>query len=346
MIRIDGLTIQIGSFRLDPVDLHVAGAEYVVLLGPNGVGKTMLLRCLAGLICPRSGRIHINGRDVTGLPPRDRYVGYVPQDYGLFPHLSVQENVTFGLRARGTGRHEARERIAPLAELLGIEPLLGRSVGGLSGGEQQKVALARALAPEPHVLLLDEPVSAIDVEHRYRLYRELRRIQQELRVATIHVTHSLDEALAVADRAGIILDGRLAQVAPPDDLLRRPRTEAVARFVRVGNIFRAEAAPTPEGDTVLSFPAGHVRCRGTHRGPVTFVVRPNDLRVLPAGQRVDNAVPATLTAVTHRAAYTRLRFDAVVPITVYVTAQPPGAPWTLQQTHQLLFPPDALHVLD
>jgi ABC-type sugar transport system ATPase subunit len=233
MIRVRGLAFRAGDFAVQGVDLDVAAGEYFVLLGPNGSGKTLLVMCLAGLVRAAAGRIWIADRDVTRLEPRLRGVGYVPQDYGLFPHLDVARNVTFALRARGLSRGEALLRAAPLVRMLDLGRLLRHWPHTLSGGERQKVALARALAARPAVLLLDEPTSALDGPTRTEVLQLLRRIQRDVAVTTIHVCHNLHEARAVADRAGVMIAGRLVQTGRIEDLVREPASPAVARLLEV-----------------------------------------------------------------------------------------------------------------
>lgn len=225
MIEIRGISFSAGDFRVRDVNLRVADGEVLVLLGPNGSGKTLLASAVCGLVRPERGAILVGGRDVTRLEPRLRHVGYVPQDYGLFPHLSVGRNVTYGLRARGRDAAEAE----PVTRLLGLERLLDRRPRTLSGGERQKVALARALVVQPRVLVLDEPLGALDTPTRREVLDQLRRIKRELAITTLHVCHNLDEARAVADRVGVMIGGRLAQVGTLDDVTARPVGDDVAR---------------------------------------------------------------------------------------------------------------------
>ncbi|MHC4753371.1 MAG: ABC transporter ATP-binding protein [Planctomycetota bacterium] len=192
-------------------------------------GKTVFLECLCGLKKINSGSIYIDGREVSNLEPRVRGIGYVPQDYALFPHLSVEQNIAFGLRVHGY----VGAKVTETAELLGIRHLLSRRIDGLSGGEKQRVALARALVLQPKILLLDEPVCALDEVTRQQVCSQLLDIQRRLSLTTIHVSHNLEEAFSVADRAGILNEGVLQQVGPLDELLHKPNSEFVARFLRI-----------------------------------------------------------------------------------------------------------------
>jgi putative spermidine/putrescine transport system ATP-binding protein len=225
---------------LDGLDLDLAPGEMVVLLGPSGCGKTTALRILAGLDVADSGSVLVNGKDVTNVPANKRGMGMVFQAYSLFPHLTVAENVAFGLKLRGDDRRKRAARAAEMLELVGLSEHGNRYASQLSGGQQQRVALARALAIEPAVLLLDEPLSALDAKVRVQLRDEIRRVQLEVGTTTLFVTHDQEEALAVADRVGVMNKGRLDQVAPPTELYARPATRFVAEFVGLSNRLRAE----------------------------------------------------------------------------------------------------------
>jgi len=266
MIRTEQLSFRIGDFQLRSFSLEVARGAYFVLLGPPGSGKTIFLECLCGLRRIGSGRVFIDGRDVTGLEPRARGIGYVPQDYALFPHLSVERNIAFGLRARRHSFDEIGARVTQTAEMLGISRLLKRNVTGLSGGEKQRTALARALIMEPKVLLLDEPVCALDESTRQSVCALLHRVQHKLGLTVIHVSHNLEEAFSVADRAAILNEGALQQVGSLDELLRRPRNEFVAGFMRCENIFSNDAP---------------VKAPDSPRGEMKMMIRPEDVVVLP-----------------------------------------------------------------
>lgn len=211
-IRLDGVAFRIGEFELNNVSLEVAEGEYFVLTGPNGAGKTVLLKLIAGLYGPDAGEVYIKGERTTETPPWERNIGYVPQEYALFPNRTVERNIAFGLEVRKVEKETIKEKVRSDADLLGISHLLDRMPKGLSGGEQQKVALARALALRPAVLLLDEPVSAIDEESRDAICGELKALQQRTRITTVHVAHNRREAELVADRVGVLKDGAVSIV--------------------------------------------------------------------------------------------------------------------------------------
>jgi ABC-type sugar transport system ATPase subunit len=278
MIRTERLNFSIGEFALRDVTLEVREGEYFVLLGKPGSGKTLFLECLAGLKRISNGTITIGGRRVERAEPRDRGIGYVPQDYALFAAHNVRKNIEFGLRVRRYPPSRRRERARQLAVMLGIENLLGRSTEGLSGGERQRVALARALSAEPGILLLDEPVSALDDETREGILVELRRIQRQTKTTTIHVCHDLSEMRCVADRVGILRDGRLIQVGSPDEVSRRPAEPHVARLFRLGTVLTGTARKRQSGSEVES---GGLTLRSEQpaEGEVEFLVRAADVRL-------------------------------------------------------------------
>lgn len=314
MIQVTDLRYSVGSFTLE-VSLEIAAGEYFVLMGPTGSGKTAAVECLAGLRRPDSGRIEISGQDATWMEPRRRMVGYVPQDYALFAHRTVRRNIAFGAEVRGWPRERVDHAVSETARFLGIEGLLQRRIPGLSGGERQRVALARALAVRPEVLILDEPVSALDEATREIVCGELRRLQRELKLTTIHISHNVEEAFSVADRAAIFRNGRVEQVGPMEELLRRPGNEFVARFMRCENVFSGEAAGqggiagTPVRVGELAF-----RVPGAHRGSVTFVVRPENLAIRrPETAQVPRdaaVIPVRLSRSVDRGAYVRLELES------------------------------------
>ena len=286
MIRIENLNLRLGSFALQDINLSMRKGEYFVLLGKPGSGKTVLLECLCGLLRPQSGRILIADDDVTKAQPRDRKIGYVPQDYALFTVKTVRENIAFGLKLKRLSARRIRERVEELARLLGIEHLLERSVTSLSGGEKQRVALARCLAISPQVLLLDEPVSALDEVTRETVCMELKELQQATRTTTIHICHDFEEMLLMADRVAVIDEARILQVGTPEELLERPKNLAVARFLKAQNIFRGRAH-MQDGTTRLAASGLTVLSAGEAEGEVSFIVRPEKLSLFVDGSGVD-----------------------------------------------------------
>ncbi|RLA84067.1 MAG: hypothetical protein DRG31_05435 [Deltaproteobacteria bacterium] len=230
-VRLEGIE----TFACRGINLEIREGEILVLLGPTGAGKTTLLNCIAGLI-PYKGRVLLGNRPVDHLPPEKRGIGYVFQDLALFPHMTVWENVAFGLRTKGIKGRELRERVSEILELLRIRHLLDRYPRQLSGGEAQRVALARALAPMPCVLLLDEPFSKLDLRTAKILRLEFKRVQRQTRITTLFVTHNQAEAFEMGDRIAVMDHGRIQQVGPPEELLFSPRNEAVSRYFGYPNV--------------------------------------------------------------------------------------------------------------
>jgi len=344
MIHVENLSLTIGSFALRDVNLDIPNGEYFVLLGPTGSGKTLFIECICGLLRPESGTIEIGGRDVTHAAPRLRQVGYVPQHSALFPHLRVRQNIDFALKSHHVPVEERRRRVDPLVDMLGLERLLDRWPAHLSGGERQKVALARVLASRPRLLILDEPVSAMDEPTRERLCSELRHIQQELGVTTLHISHNMEEALSVADRAGVFREGTFAQVGPIGELLRRPSSEFVARFFRAENVLETTAKPLTDAQSEVQLGDHCLLAEGAWEGDVTVIVRPETIGVR-TGEATGAAIPAVLTRVTDRGAYRRLEFDAGVPLVAYATQDAQTLQTSVGQPHALDIPSHAVQIL-
>jgi putative spermidine/putrescine transport system ATP-binding protein len=236
-ISLTGLRKQFGDVTaVDNVDLDIAQGEFFTLLGPSGSGKTTTLRLIAGFERPDAGRVSLSGRDVTDLPPYERDVNTVFQDYALFPHMTVAENVEYGLRVKGVGKRDRADRARRALELVDLGSFGPRRPIQLSGGQRQRVALARAIVNSPRVLLLDEPLGALDLKLRQQMQMELSNIQTELGITFIYVTHDQDEALTMSDRIAVFNDGRIEQVATPAELYEHPATEFVAGFVGTSNV--------------------------------------------------------------------------------------------------------------
>lgn len=231
MLELKKLSIQAGNFCVLDINLSVRRKDYFVLMGETGAGKSLLVKAICGLITAEKGQVIIDGKDVTAAEPKDRQIGYVPQDSALFPHLNVERNLTFGLEVAGMRRSKAKRAIEKIVETLSIRHLLNRSTINLSGGEQQKVTLGRALARKPKLLLLDEPVSALDEPTRYEICETLRLVQHEFDLMTIHICHNIEEARLVAERIGIMAQGRLVQVGTLSELIENPSNDHVKRLL-------------------------------------------------------------------------------------------------------------------
>lgn len=332
MIRAEEISFSIGTFELQHLSIDIAEGEYFILLGPPGSGKTIFLECLCGLKKIQSGRILIDGHDVTSLEPRKRGIGYVPQDYALFPHLSVEQNITFGLHAHG----HTETNIYDTTDMLGIRHLLSRSIDGLSGGEKQRIALARALVLKPKILLLDEPVCALDEVTRQQVCAQLSDIQRRLGLTTVHVSHNLEEAFSVADRAAILHNGLLKQVGTLDTLLRKPKSEFVARFMRCENIFCAEAIgiSTNDSDTRVKLGDVELQIAGRHSGKLMLMIRPENVIVQPDYEyniKGKNVIRTRFVRSRDCGGYVRVELDGPVSFIAHV---PHAAFADLQNKHQ------------
>lgn len=272
MLRAEGISKDWKEFRLREISFEVNECEHFVILGPSGAGKTVLLEIIAGIIEPDSGRVYLNGRDVTDLPPEKRGLAYVPQNYALFPNMSVYDNIAFGLKVRKVPKAEIERKVREISKVLGIEHLLHRKPKTLSGGEQQRVALARALAVEPPLILLDEPFANLDVQTRSRLIGEMKRWREELGFTALHVTHSFEEAVSLGDRVGVMLNGRLVQVGSVKEVFSKPASEEVARFLGFENIIEgtAEGRKLRANGVEIELPV-------KARGRVRVGLRPEDI---------------------------------------------------------------------
>ena len=313
-VRLENLKRTYGPVTaLNDLSLTIAPGELVALLGPSGCGKTTALRLLAGLEQADGGRVVIDGNDVTAVPANRRDVGMVFQAYSLFPHMVAWENVAFGLQMRKVGPAERKRRALEVLELVGLAPYANRYATQLSGGQQQRVALARALAIQPKVLLLDEPLSALDAKVRSRLRDEIRRVQLEVGITTLFVTHDQEEALAIADRVGVMNAGHLEQLGPPTLVYTRPSTPFVAEFVGLTNRLPGEVK------------AGMVEVRGTQLplvqpdaapGAAIALVRPEAVSLTTDGEVADGPLVGTVIAVAFLGATSRVTVDLGGGVTV------------------------------
>jgi molybdopterin-binding protein len=295
VIRLEGLHVRVGTFDLQGVSLEVPEGGYALIIGPTGSGKTTLLEAVAGHASLQAGRVFLHNEDVTALPPERRGIGFVYQQYHLFPHLSVRDNIRYGItQRRGSDPRRVAGRVEELSDLLAISPLLDRPIRGLSGGEQQRVALARALAPEPTILLLDEPFAAVDPATRQVLRRELRQLHEREGITTLQVTHDFDEALRLGDVVAVLSEGRIAQSGTPEQVFRYPNSAFVARFVGTGNVI-AGVVERDKADSSTGPFRGFFRGESLtldvvaeREGPIHAVIRPEDI-VLSLTQHPDSA---------------------------------------------------------
>jgi putative spermidine/putrescine transport system ATP-binding protein len=297
-LRIEGVSKRYGEVvAIREVTLDVADGEFVVLLGPSGCGKTTTLRVVAGFVEPDSGTVALGNRDITWLPPWKRNAGLVFQNYALFPHLTVQQNVAFGLEMRKAAPAETARRVGDVLKLVRLEHLAQRLPRQLSGGQQQRVALARALVFHPDVLLLDEPLSNLDAKLRQDVRVEIRELQRTLGLTTVMVTHDQEEALTMADRLVVMQDGAVRQVGTQQDLYERPRDRFVASFVGRSSFIEGEIeAP----GRFRSLGGLTLRCNGSAPGPATLALRPERMLIGNAPQPgVDNDLPGVVEFVSY-----------------------------------------------
>jgi ABC-type Fe3+/spermidine/putrescine transport system ATPase subunit len=308
------------------IDLHVQPGEFLTLLGPSGCGKTTCLRLVAGFIAPSRGRIVMGGRDVTALPPHRRNTGMVFQSYALFPHRTVAENIAFGLEVRRLSRAEREARVAEAVRLVRLERLVDSYPAQLSGGQRQRVALARAIVIKPDVLLLDEPLAALDLKLREELQVEIKRIQSEIAITTLFVTHDQNEALSMSDRVAVMHDGVIVQIGAPDELYERPNSRYVANFVgrtnlipvvvraKTGQGYRLESRTVPPmnfeaaGPQVAAFDVGESCLLGA---------RPEHLHL---GLGRANAIEARVRTVTYLGSVWRIEVEGAAGETFTVLA--------------------------
>ncbi|MCK0176151.1 MULTISPECIES: ABC transporter ATP-binding protein [Mycobacteriaceae] len=298
-VELNDLTRVYGTVKaLDGLTLHIRPGELVALLGPSGCGKTTALRILAGLDEATFGTVSVDGRDVSRVPANKRDMGMVFQAYSLFPHLTALDNVAFGLKMRGKPKADRMSRAAEMLEVVGLSAHQHKYAGEMSGGQQQRVALARALAIQPRVLLLDEPLSALDAKVRAQLRDEIRRVQLEFGTTTLFVTHDQEEALAVADRVGVMNQGRLEQLAAPADLYANPATPFVAEFVGLNNKVPAQVS---QGRAHLLGTSVPTLDGSITSGEGQAMVRPESVTVT-----VDGELNATVTSVAFLGAISRV----------------------------------------
>jgi putative spermidine/putrescine transport system ATP-binding protein len=342
VVELRGCTRDYGAVRaVDGLDLGVHEGEFLALLGPSGCGKTTTLNLIAGFVAPTAGRILIDGEDVTERPAHLRGLGVVFQSYALFPHLSVRENVAFGLRERRVPAAEIERRVSDALELVRLDRAGGQRPAELSGGMQQRVALARALVYRPRVLLLDEPLAALDKKLREGMRDELRAIQRSVAITTLFVTHDQAEALGLADRIAVMSRGRIEQLGAPREIYEHPATRFVADFIGASTVLRGHAVAS---DRVAVAAGVMLRVAGrralTPGTEVELAIRPERVRL--ASGAGENVLDARVEGLVYQGAQTEVtaRLDDGQRVLVFV-AEPVPVPLVVGQTVRLHLPPDA-----
>ena len=323
MLQIQNLSKDMGEFVLRNVTLDIQQGEYLVIIGPTGAGKTILLETIAGIYPPDSGTIILDGKDITGLPPKERNICVVYQDYMLFPHLTVEDNIGFGLVSKKMPKDEIKKRVTDAAKLLSIDQLLHRYPDTLSGGEQQRAAIARAIVMEPVLLLLDEPLSALDGQTREMLRKELRRLHKLFNITIVHVTHNFEEVFALADRVAVMNGGDIIQCGPPDEVFRKPNCAFIANFTSVENIFRG-VCTSQDGASEIQVNGLTITsstCKGN--GEVYATVRPEDILLSrePIQSSARNSFKGTITDIVNNGMVIRVTIDTGIPFVSVLTRQ-------------------------
>ncbi len=352
-LRCKNIKRTFGSFTLQ-TDLQVDDGKLVTLLGPSGCGKTTTLQLIAGIIKPDDGKLYLHGKDISDTVPWKRNIGIVFQDYALFPHMNVFKNISYGLKHKETTREEIKETVYHYLDLVGLTGYENRDIESLSGGEKQRVALARALAPSPRLLLLDEPLSALDKSLRKKLRREIRRIQQQLAITTIYVTHDQEEALAISDTIVIMNDGGIEQTGSPAEIYNRPATEFTARFLGSSNLVpgRVTTLSKTGGINVQSRITGsilHVPFQeGTSAGDEVWVFfRSGYTRPAPTTEKGENSLAGIVTCVEYYGTHTLFEID-VRGITI-LAEQPESGPihrqYTTGEKVRISVAPEHCHVI-
>ncbi len=350
-VRLESLVKRFGDVvAVDGIDVHMPPGEFFTLVGPSGCGKTTTLRMIAGFERPTSGRILLDGVDVAQTPPHRRNVNTVFQSYALFPHLNVVDNVAFGLKYKRVTREERRRRVSEMLELVRLPGFEGRKPSQLSGGQQQRVALARALILRPRVLLLDEPLGALDARLRKELQVELKALQSEVGVTFVFVTHDQEEALTMSDRIAVMSEGRVEQAGPPQAVYEEPATLFVADFLGVSNLIAAEATAADGAGCTLRVGARTLRAdQGAigARGEVKAMIRPERVRVEPHGSEGANRLPGMVEHAVFLGSFRELHVRILGGGLVTAIAPNDGAPLPYAQGAPvtLHLPAEAIRVL-
>ena len=324
-VILDGVSKKYGeTVALQPTSIDIAEGEFLTLLGPSGCGKTTTLRMIAGFVEPSSGRIRFDGEDVTDSPPQKRAIGMVFQDYALFPHLTIADNIGFGLRERGASKAQIAARVEELLQLIKLPDIAYRLPAEISGGQQQRVAFARAIAAPPKVLLMDEPLGALDLKLREAMQIELRRLQRSLGITTVYVTHDQGEAMNLSDRIAVMDKGRIAQLGDARAIYDRPSTRFVADFVGKINFLSGTISSS---DGMLVAAGHHLRTHAdAPRGEVTLAIRPEHILIA-----ADATVPDGYNQLTGRISAQSFTGNLCHLLIDLPGTQWPDAQWTVER---------------
>lgn len=311
------LSVMVGSFRLQDISLEVPNNTYMVILGPTGSGKTTLLESIAGLKQVTKGQIFIDNIAITNLPPEKRNISMVFQSLALFPHLTVYENIEYGLLARGFPRRVREERVNEMLKLFGLERLKNRYVTNLSGGEKQRVALARALAVKPKAILLDEPFSALDVNTRKIFWKEVKKLLKQYEIPVLHVTHDQEEAMYLGEKIAIMESGMIVEEGPAEQIFLRPKSKFVAEFLQYQNIFAGRAKSNENNTSMISIGSVNFVIPGKYDGRIMIGIKPENVlisRTIPEYSSARNILKGSITSIE--------QFGPTIIITVNVNDLP------------------------
>jgi ABC-type Fe3+/spermidine/putrescine transport system ATPase subunit len=350
MIVLEHISLSLGDFSLRNFDLQIKRGEYLVLMGPSGAGKTVLLETIAGLRFPDNGSILLNGIDVSSIPPEKRQIAIVYQDYSLFPHMTVFENIAFGLRLRNVPGSETDQRVRSLLREFNIDHLMDRYPLSLSGGEQQRVALARALAVKPDILLLDEPFSALDPSSREECMRMVLAVKKSQNLTIIQVSHSREEAYSVSDRVALIIDGSLVQTGSADDIFHTPRSPAAAKYAGIDNIFKGKVLSCNGTHLQLDVDGHQITVKGTAGAGALVSVCIAGEHITPVGESLTpsdtmlNAVSGIVTDIFLLEQSVKIRISGGLPLTAVLQRKNGSVP-LLGNKCIALFHPENVRIL-